>query len=111
AEDRIVLLEKVLGLPNAQIEDLFEADYYAAAASATLGKSISLVPEDRAAGGVLEQIKTASKRLEIDLPKDWKVPVAARIARQLATAGGTVPSKATVERAAKLFAEINLRFV
>jgi hypothetical protein len=87
---------------------LIGASLFLPMASRVVGQEIALTPADTAAGTLPDQIKAAAQRQNVNLPEGWK----AEVARQFALEWSRNDAVAAdlVERAERLFKEINLRF-
>jgi hypothetical protein len=110
-QDRqIVMLDAVLGKPDCRIEDLIGEIAVLGALEKILGKSLLIVPADRAAGGVVDHIAAAAGRLGLALPEDWVSEMARQIARDWAIRDPREVPAGVLDRAANLFAALNARF-
>jgi energy-coupling factor transporter ATP-binding protein EcfA2 len=110
-QDRqIVMLDAVLGKPDCRIEDLIGEIAVLGALEKILGKSLLVLPADRAAGGVVEHIAAAAMRLGIALPEDWIGEMARQIAREWAIRDPREVPAGVLDRAANLFGALNARF-
>jgi hypothetical protein len=75
-EQAVVMLPVVLHKDDCEIEDLIGETVILPALSQMLGVEIALADVDRASALLLEQIRTAAVRLEVNLPDGWKSELA-----------------------------------
>ncbi|MFL9876717.1 AAA family ATPase [Paraburkholderia megapolitana] len=110
-ESHIVMLNDVLGDPKTEfeIEDIIGEAILLPAISAILPKPLSITANDRKAGSLPSQIKSAAKREGIELPDGWKTAVALNLVSSWAQKGDKLPDH-VLEAAGKLFAELRSRF-
>lgn len=106
----VLILSDVLGQKDCQIEDFIGEEALLTALKDFLGKRISLNQEDRMAGGIINQIKTAAKRHKIDLPEGWKPDLARRLVVSWSTTPPENMPQDILDRAESLFRVINERF-
>lgn len=108
----IVMLDDALGSPGSELEidDILGEAVILPALNAILPKALSITSTDRKAGSLPSQIKAAAKRQGIELPEGWKATVALNLVSSWAQKGESLPAS-VLEAAAKLFAELQSRFV
>ena len=75
-----------------------------------VGKTVSLNQDDRNRGSLVDQIKCATNRDNIELPEGWKPEVAHRIVVSWSTAESTKIPEDILNRAEVLFKELIRRF-
>jgi AAA domain, putative AbiEii toxin, Type IV TA system len=110
-QDRqIVMLDAVLGKPECRIEDLIGEIAVLGALEKILGKSLLILPADRATGGIVEHIAAAARRLGHALPRDWVGDMARQIARDWSIKDPREVPAGVLDRAANLFGALNARF-
>ena len=78
-ENALLLLSDVLGIEECETEDFIGEAVLIPALKQLLAKSFTLNAEDRKKGSIIDQIKAAAVRHQIDLPDGWK----GELARQL----------------------------
>ena len=109
-ENAVLMLSDVLNIEACEIEDVLGEDVLMPAAKAVLGDTLELNDGDRTKGSLVDQIKSAANRHDVELAAGWK----SRVARQLVVAWSTTQSENMpedmMERAAALFEAINTRF-
>ena len=108
-ESGVLLLDEVLGGTDTEIEDIVGEEVFLAVVNAALGLSLTVTPEDRAAGGAPKVVAAAAKRLEVQMPGGWKVSAILHLVREWAEGRGT-PTGDTMQRAATLFRALRTRF-
>jgi predicted ATP-dependent endonuclease of OLD family len=110
-EKAILMLDEVLGanaeVKDFEVEDLIGSATFLPMASKVLGHKVTLTQADKKAGSLPEQIKTAAKRLNLDLPEGWKAEVARQFALEWSRNDAVADD--LLERAEQLFKEITDR--
>ena len=103
----ILMLDDALGRPGeeVEIEDLLGEAVILGALREECGHKLVIDEADRCAGSLPRQIKAAASRLDIDLPKDWKVKVARHLVSAWVEGTGSVPED-VLDSAGRLFATI-----
>lgn len=109
-EKAVLMLSDVLQVEECETEDIIGEAVFLPAAKAVLGNKLQLNADDRTNGSLVDQIKSAAERHEIQLIDGWKPEVA----RQLvvvwsATNSDDIPAD-VLDRAEALFQELNERF-
>jgi hypothetical protein len=84
-------------------------EVFLAVVNAALGLSLTVRPEDRAAGGASKVVAAAAKRLGVQMPDGWKVTAILHLVREWAEGRGT-PTGDAMQRAAILFRALRTRF-
>lgn len=108
-ERQILRLDSILDRPGATIEDLFGEILVLGAFEKVLGKSMLMLPVDRATGSVLDHATAAAKRLGLALPENWRMELARQIAKDWASKDPRDVPSVFLDRAQALFAEVNAR--
>ncbi|TDQ84457.1 putative AbiEii toxin of type IV toxin-antitoxin system [Dongia mobilis] len=110
-DSAVLMLDEVLGRPGDEIEveDILGEALILPALKVVIGKSIKLTELDRKAGSLPSMIKSAAKRLGIELPEGWKASVAIQLVSEWAEKKTTLPTE-VLARAEMLFRAISERF-
>jgi hypothetical protein len=106
-EKAILMLDEVLGVANAEVEDLIGAAILLPMAGKVLGHKLTLTQADKKASSLTEQIKAAAKRINIELPEGWKAEVARQFALEWSRNDAIADD--LLDRAETLFKEITDR--
>ena len=109
-EKAVLMLGDVLDQEECEIEDIIGEETILAALSEFVGKTVSLNQDDRNRGSLVDQIKRAACRDNVELPEGWKPEVAHRIVVSWSTAKSTEIPEDTLDRAERLFKELTRRF-
>ena len=109
-EKAVLMLSEVLELEECETEDILGE----AALLPTLNKfvtgKVTLNQDDRKQGTVVDHIKSAANRHEVELPDGWKAELARRIAVTWSTTDPNDIPVDILDRAALLFEELTKRF-
>jgi predicted ATPase len=102
-EGRVLLLGDLIGMDGAEVEDLLPASLVARLVSRQYFRTLEADFEDEAVATtpIVPQIEAFAKRNGVELPKGWKVEIAAQAKTRLL--GGTAVDAVTKERWQKLF--------
>jgi hypothetical protein len=106
-EQGVLMLPVVLHKDDCEIEDLIGEAVLLPTLSEILGTEIELAEVDRASAALVDQIRAAAARLNVNLPEGWRSELARRISLAWATIE-PVPSD-VLARASDLFQNINKR--
>jgi energy-coupling factor transporter ATP-binding protein EcfA2 len=109
-EPAVLMLPDVLGKSECELEDIFGEAVLLPVLRTMLGADITLNATDRAAPTIVDQIKAAAVRLNIELPDGWKADLARHVAIAWSTADPPQLPEPTLKLGADLFAEIAERF-
>ncbi len=109
-EKAVLMLGDVLSQEECEIEDIIGEETILAVLSEFVGKTVSLNQDDRNRGSLVDQIKCATNRDNIELPEGWKPEVAHRIVVSWSTAESTKIPEDILNRAEVLFKELIRRF-
>jgi hypothetical protein len=109
-DQQIIMLDMVLAVPNCEIEDLIGEDIVVPALNSMLSTPIVITAADRAKSTVVNCIETAAARLGIKLPEGWKPETARLIAIDWSLKKPDDLPAVVLDRAARLFGEIDSRF-
>lgn len=109
-EKAVLMLGDVLGQEECEIEDIIGEETILAVLSEFVDKTVSLSQDDRNRGSLVDQIKCATDRDDIELPAGWKPEVAHRIVVSWSTAKSTEIPEDILDRAERLFKELTRRF-
>lgn len=109
-EQAVLMLDDVLDQKEPEIEDIVGEAVILPALSRVIGKEITLSQKDRGAGNLVDQIKSATKRLKIELPEWWKSEVARSVVLTWSTCKPSEIDGGALDRAEALFKELNKRF-
>ena len=109
-EKAVLMLGDVLGQEECEIEDIIGEKTILAVLSEFVGKTVSLNPDDRNRGSLVDQIKRVAKRDNVELPEGWKPEVARRIVVSWSTDESTEISEDILDRAEMLFKQLMRRF-
>ena len=109
-EKAVLMLGDVLSQEECEIEDIIGEETILAVLSEFVGKTVSLNQDDRNRGSLVDQIKCATNRDNIELPEGWKPGVAHRIVVSWSTAESTKIPEDILNRAEVLFKELIRRF-
>jgi predicted ATP-dependent endonuclease of OLD family len=107
-ESGVLLLDEVLGGTDTEIEDILGEEVFLAAVNAALSLSLTVTPEDRAAGGASKVVTAAAKRLGVQMPDGWKVTAILHLVREWAE-GRETPTGDAMQRAAKVFVALRTK--
>lgn len=107
----ILMLNDALGQAGAEVEveDILGEAIVLPAVNAIFGGAMKLIAADRKGGSLPAHIKAAAKRQNIELPDGWKASAAIHLVSGWAEQKTTLPDD-VLDRAATLFAEIQVRF-
>ncbi|MNS54547.1 hypothetical protein D3C72_873460 [compost metagenome] len=110
-DSHIIMLDDALGQPGikAEIEDIMGEAVILPALNSILPTPLHFTTDDRNAGSLPDQIKTAAKREGVALPEGWKTAVAILLVSSWAEQGVTLPDS-VLEAVAKLYATLQVRF-
>lgn len=110
-KDRAVLmLSEVLGVAECEFEDILGEPVILPLVSALLGKNITLNKDDRAKGGIINQVISATLRLKEALPDGWKSEIARRLAVKWSIAEPKSIPTDVLDRAEGFFKAVTKRF-
>lgn len=109
-EKAVLMLGDVLDQEECEIEDIIGEETILAALSEFVGKTVSLNQDDRNRGSLVDQIKCAAYRDNVELPEGWKPEVAHRIVVSWSTAKSIEIPEDILDRAERLFKELTRRF-
>ena len=109
-EKAVLMLGDVLDQEECEIEDIIGEETILAALSEFVGKTVSLNQDDRNRGSLVDQIKRAACRDNVELSEGWKPEVAHRIVVSWSTAKSTEIPEDTLDRGERLFKELTRRF-
>jgi len=109
-EKAVLMLDDLFQSPGYEVEDIIGEKVYLPFLNEFLPKKLTINKDDRATGSLPDHIKAAAKRNTVELPEGWKAEVARRLASKWATSPLEDLSTDVLDRAAKLFEEINRRF-
>ena len=110
AERAVLMLSEVLGMVECEMEDVLGEKVLLPFVSKVIGKKLSLSKEDRAKGGVVDNIVSAASRIGEELPDGWKPEVARQLAVQWSTTKADSIPTDVLDRAESLFKAITERF-
>jgi len=109
-ETAVLPLGEVLGLAECEIEDLVGEQVLLPHLCELLRAEILLTDADRSAGGVVDWIQAAARRLAFELPDGWRPELARRIVVAWSTtAPNDIPGD-VLKRAESLFVALGERF-
>ena len=108
-EKAVLMLGDVLGQEECEIEDIIGEETILAELSEFVGKTVSLRQDDRNRGSLVDQIKCATDRDNIELPAGWKPEVARRVVLSWSVESKEIPED-ILDRAEMLFKELTGRF-
>ena len=109
-EKAVLMLSDVLQLEDCEIEDIIGEEVLLPSAKAVLGNKLQLNADDRTKGSLVDQIKSAAARHDIELVDGWKPEVARQLVVSWSqTKPEDMPAE-VIDRAAALFDEVNARF-
>jgi energy-coupling factor transporter ATP-binding protein EcfA2 len=106
-EQGVLMLPVVLHKDDCEIEDLIGEAVLLPTLSEILGAEFVLAEVDRGSAALVDQIRAAAARLNVNLPEGWRSELARRISLAWATIE-PVPSD-VLARASDLFQNINKR--
>jgi energy-coupling factor transporter ATP-binding protein EcfA2 len=109
-EKAVLMLAEVLGLQECAMEDLIGEAVLLPVVREVLGHVLSITAADRAAGALVDQIKTSAARQGVTLPDGWKPEVARRIVVAWTTTDPAAMPEDVLDRAENLFHALNERF-
>ena len=109
-ERAVLMLDEVLGGDNLSVEDLVGEKAVLSGLKKVLGKKLSLNADDRQSDGLVEHVKAAAERQGVELPEGWKPEVARYLAIEWSTTKAADMPTEVLDRAAKLFSELTVRF-
>lgn len=109
-EKAVLMLSDVLGVQECETEDIIGESTLLPHARDVIGRKLQLNQDDRSHGSLVDQIKSAAARHNLDLPDGWKPEVARRIVVDWSTKNPTDIPSDTLDRAATLFTELRDRF-
>lgn len=109
-DQQVIMLDAVLGIAESEIEDLIGEPIILPVLNDLLPAPLTIIDTDRTKSGVVDHIKSAALRLGTQLPEGWKPEVARRIAARWSVTRPGEISADVLDRAARLFGEINKRF-
>ena len=108
-EQGVLMLPVVLHKENCEIEDLIGEAALLPTLSEILGAEFVLAEVDRGSASLVDQIRAAAARLNVNLPEGWRSELARRISLTWTTIEpGSVPSE-VLDRASNLFQDIHKR--
>ena len=110
SENAVLMLGDVLGQEECETEDIIGEVTILPALTEVIGKMITLNQNDRGKGSLVDQIKNAAARHDIELPDGWKVEVARRIVVAWSTTAPKDMPEEILDRAEALFKELLERF-
>jgi len=109
-EKAILMLSDVLQAEKCETEDIIGETVLMPAAKAVLGNKLQLNADDRTKGSLVDQVKSAAARHDIELADGWKPKVARHlVVAWLEAKPEDIPND-VIDRAAALFGELNERF-
>ena len=105
------MLGDVLGQGKCEIEDLVGEETILQFLKELLDRQeLLLNSDDRSKGSLVDQIKSAAKRQNINLPDGWKAEVSRRIVTHWSTENSNDVSPEILDKAETLFKELMRRF-
>src|SRR5205807_5702817 len=99
----ILILSDVLNQEECETEDIIGEEFLLSALNELIGSPVSLDAGDREAGSIIDQIKAAAQRQNIDLPDGWKPELARRIVVRWSTTNPKELPDEILDRAEALF--------
>ena len=108
-EKAVLMLSDVLGQEECETEDILGESLLLSTLNAFVTGKITL-KDDRKRGSVVDHIKSAALRHNVELPEGWKAEVARRIVVAWSTADPKDIPVEILDRAEALFKELNQRF-
>ena len=109
-EKAVLMLSDVLGQEECETEDILGESLLLSTLNAFVTGKITLNQDDRKRGSVVDHIKSAALRHNVELPEGWKAEVARRIVVAWSTADPKDIPVEILDRAEALFKELNQRF-
>lgn len=110
-ERAVLMLGDIFGQEECEIEDLVGEKLILSFLKELLDvQELLLNKPDRSKGSLVDQIKSAAKRQNINLPDGWKAEVARRIVTHWSTTESDDMPREVLDKAEKLFKEIRKRF-
>ena len=109
-ERAVLMLGNVLGKDQCQIEDIIGASTILPVLKNVVGKEVSLNQDKGSTGSLVDQIKSAALKQDVELPDGWKPEVARQIVVEWATTKPEDIPQDILNRAERLFGELSSRF-
>ena len=109
-EKAVLMLSDILEQEDCQIEDIIGEATILPVLKNVVKKRVTLNQDDRGAGSLVSQIKSAADRHNIELPVGWKPEVARRIVVEWSTTDPNDIPTEILNRAVALFNELTQRF-
>ena len=110
-ENAVLMLSDVIEKEECEIEDIVGKDAILTTLNGMLGDtSIQLDQDDHSNGSLVDQIKSAAKKNNIELPNGWKADVARQLVTQWSTTKPDDIPPEVLDKAEKLFKELVRRF-
>jgi len=109
-EKAVLMLGDVLGQEECETEDIIGEATILPVLKDVVGKKITLNQDDRGTGSLVDQIKSAAIRHDVELPDGWKPEVARRLVVSWSTTEPKEMPADILDRAEALFKELTERF-
>ena len=109
-EKAVLMLGDVLEKGKCETEDIIGEATILPVLKKVVGKEVSLNQDDRGAGSLVDQIKSATIRHGVELPDGWKPEVARQIVVAWSTTEPEDMPEEILDRAEVLFRELTSRF-
>jgi len=109
-EKAVLMLSDVLQTEECEMEDIIGESVLMPTVNTVLGNKLKLNEDDRTKGSLVDQIKSAAVRNDIELVDGWKAEVACRLVVAWSKTEPKNMSEEMIGRAVALFEELNTRF-
>ena len=109
-EKAVLMLSDVLGQEECETEDIIGEGTILPVLKDVVEKKITLNQDDRKKGSLVDQIKSAAERHDVELTDGWKPEVARRIVVAWSTTDPKDMPTDILDRAEALFTELTERF-
>lgn len=110
-ENAVLMLSDVIGEEECEIEDIIGEETILPILNNLLENTkVQLTKDDRSKGSLVDRIKNAARRNNVELPNGWKAEVARQIVIQWSTTNSNDILPEILNKAEKLFKELMKRF-
>ncbi len=110
-ENAVLMLSDVIGKEECEIEDIIGEETILPILNNLLENTkVQLTKDDRSKSSLVDQIKNAAKRRNVELPNGWKAEIARQIVTQWSTTNSNDILPEILNKAEKLFKELMKRF-
>ena len=110
-ENAVLMLSDVIKKEECEVEDIIGEKVILLILNSLLeDKTVSLNKADRSKGSLVDQIKSAARRQNVNLPDGWKAEVARKIVTHWSTVEPDDILPEILDKAERLFKELRRRF-